>query len=70
MFDINYIKKEYCRFKCPVKNKTDERNCRTCDIAGICDKLDINCANEELDPCKVCQIDNFIRELYDYKIIK
>jgi hypothetical protein len=67
-YSIEQIKDLYCKFTCPIKNQLDNK-CSGCDIVDICDKLDIGCANEELNMCELCQIDNFIRELEDYKII-
>lgn len=71
MEDINYIKEQFCKFTCPNRSKYfDESKCRKCDIVDICEKLDIGCANPDNESyCDACQIDNFIRELQDNKII-
>jgi hypothetical protein len=69
-YSVEQIKDLYCKFTCPVKNRKSENDCKHCDIANICDKLEIGCASkEEQNACEICQIDNFIRELRDQKII-
>lgn len=71
--DIEYIKKMFCKYDCTLKrkfNQFDEYvNCRNCDIKEICEKLDIPCSKEIENTCDTCQIDSFIQELYNNKII-
>jgi hypothetical protein len=72
-FSLDYIKQQYCNYKCPVKDiNLNDNTCSGCDLQYICDKLDINCSGnmESKTACEVCQIDNYIRELRDFSIIK
>jgi hypothetical protein len=71
--DLDYIKRQYCAYKCPVKDiQLEDINCSSCDLCGICDKLDIKCAKkvEGKSACEVCQWDNIIKELRDFNMLK
>ena len=69
---IEEIKDQYCKFHCPYRNKIDfEELLNECNL----DNFERACVDElkyievKINMCKYCQIDNFIKELEDYKII-
>jgi len=71
--DIDYIKKQFCNYKCNAKNQkidisgNDSIWCSNCYnwIEGLFDTETI--IGE--DACKVCCIDDFIRELQDFGVL-
>lgn len=68
-YSLEQIKDLYCKFSCSVKYSIPEDKCRNCDVSNICDKLDICCAKEKQGVCQLCQVDKFILELKDQKVI-
>lgn len=74
MFDIDYIKTQYCKYKCNAKTTEVEvvvdgsTFCDTCQ-EHIEDQWDDKIILED-EACKLCQINNFIRELEDFKMLK
>jgi hypothetical protein len=76
--DLKDVKEMYCKFNCPNKNMDKEdisiKYCCDCDSMDICLAQDNNCKAydtlAEFSYCKTCQIDNFIEELYQNKLIE
>lgn len=71
--DINYIKKMFCSYKCNAKNSTVDVNVSDSFWCEECQEYKDTCVdtttelNDE-ETCKLCQIDNFLRELQDNNI--
>lgn len=73
MFDIQYIKDQYCKYKCNAKAidvdayVSDSFWCEECqEYKDTYIETRVKLTDEV---CQLCQIDNFIKELEDFKSV-
>jgi hypothetical protein len=73
--DIEYIKKMFCKFNCTANNTQVDVEARDdCVECPECENTFSSMFFAEVDLtkehcCEFCQLDNFIQELYNNKII-
>jgi len=72
--DIDYIKKQFCNYKCNAKDQKIDVNMKDSIWCTGCQEWIEGYFDTETfigeDACKVCRIDDFIRELQDFGVLK
>lgn len=72
MEDINFIKDQFCKFKCPYKDNKNQISLGKFDHEFDCygcgedNEVEVEQFIDGL--CEYCQINNFIREIRSYGI--